>query len=95
GARLCLAAAATASRWGCLMNDLYVAPEARRRGLGRALVAGLAQATAEDGGEFLWWDADEGDALALAFHRGLGAVEERTRRFLIEGATFTEMTEAA
>jgi GNAT superfamily N-acetyltransferase len=84
-----------ASRWGCIMNDLYVAPESRRRGLGRALVAALAQATADDGGEFLWWDADAGDALALAFHRDIGAEEERTHSFLIEGARFAEMTEAA
>lgn len=84
-----------ASRWGCIMNDLYVTPEARRRGLGRALVAALAQAAVEDGGEFLWWDADEGDALALAFHRGIGAVEERTHSFLLEGTRFKAMTEAA
>ena len=83
-----------ASRWGAIMNDLYVAPGARRQGLGRALVAALAEATAEEGGEFLWWDADLGDELALAFHRGIGATEDRTHSFLIEGATFAALTEA-
>ncbi len=84
-----------ASRWGGIMNDLYVAQEARRQGLGRALVAALAAATAEDGGEFLWWDADEGDELALAFHRGIGAGEARTHSFILEGAAFAALTEAA
>nr|WP_249732229.1 GNAT family N-acetyltransferase [Roseococcus sp. SDR] len=84
-----------ASRWGAIMNDLYVAPEARRAGLGRALVAALAEATAEEGGEFLWWDADEGDELALAFHRAIGATEARTHSFILEGAAFTALTEAA
>lgn len=84
-----------ASRWGAIMNDLYVAPEARRRGLGRALLAALAEATAQEGGEFLWWDADEDDDLALAFHRGIGAQEDRTHNFLIEGADFAALAEAA
>ncbi|WP_431302886.1 GNAT family N-acetyltransferase [Sediminicoccus sp. BL-A-41-H5] len=84
-----------ASRWGAIMNDLYVAPEARRSGLGRGLVAALAEATAAEGGEFLWWDADEGDALALAFHRGIGATEARTHSFILEGAAFAALTEVA
>lgn len=84
-----------ASRWGAIMNDLYVAPGARRRGLGRALVAALAGATAGEGGEFLWWDADDGDTPALAFHRGIGASEERTHSFLIEGADFAALAEDA
>jgi ribosomal protein S18 acetylase RimI-like enzyme len=77
------------------MNDLYVAPEARRRGLGRKLVAALAQAAVEDSGEFLWWDADEGDELALGFHRGIGATEARTHSFILEGEAFAALTEAA
>lgn len=79
-----------ASRWGFIMNDLYVTPGARRQGLGRALVAALARAAAEDGGEFLWWEAD---ALALGFHRGLGATEAQAHRFLIEGGTFAELAQ--
>ncbi len=84
-----------ASRWGAIMNDLYVAPEARRQGVGRALVAALAHATAEEGGEFLWWDADDGDELALAFHRGIGAAEARTHSFILEAAAFADLVEAA
>lgn len=80
-----------ASRWGGIMNDLYVAPEARRQGLGRALVTALARVVGEDGGEFLRWDADEGDTLALAFHRGIGAAETRTTSFLIEGRDFAAL----
>lgn len=71
------------SRWGMILNDLFVAPEARRRGLGRALVAATARRAATAGGSFLWWDADHGDALALAFHRGIGAVEQPTISFIL------------
>ena len=73
------------SRWGMVISDIYVAPQARRRGLGRALVAALAAAAARDGGSFIWWDADIGDELALSFHRGIGAREQPTISFIIGG----------
>ena len=76
------------SAWGMVMNDLYVAPEARRRGLGRALVEAMARTSAAQGGAFLWWDADMGDALAQAFHRGIGAAEEPTLSFILRGEAF-------
>lgn len=81
------------SRWGYIMNDLYVTPEARRQGLGRALVAALAAEAAQDGGQYLWWDADGGDELALAFHRALGAKEATTHNFLIAGDDFARLAE--
>jgi len=77
-----------ASRWGFTMNDLFVAPEARRRGLGRALVAALAEQAVGDGGEYLRWDTAEADA--LGFHRAMGAEERRTHSFHIGGATFRD-----
>ena len=77
-----------ASTWGYIMNDLYVAPDVRRQGLGKALVAGLATEAARDCGEFLWWEAD---APALAFHRALGAKETRTNNFSIGGAAFRDL----
>ncbi|MCR0984417.1 GNAT family N-acetyltransferase [Roseomonas populi] len=73
------------SRWGTFLNDLYVLPSSRRRGLGRALVGAVAEATLREGGAFVWWDADEGDELALRFHRGIGAREEATSSFLLAG----------
>jgi len=82
-----------ASRWGFIMNDLHVAPGARRQGLGRALVAALATEAARDGGEYLWWDADERDELALAFHRAIGAEETRTHNFIIRGTAFRDWAE--
>jgi GNAT superfamily N-acetyltransferase len=71
-----------------IVNDLYVAPGARRRGLGRALIGAIASEALQAGGSFLWWDADHGDELAQAFHRSLGAVEEPTVSFLLGGTTF-------
>ncbi|MFH5924677.1 GNAT family N-acetyltransferase [Roseomonas xinghualingensis] len=73
-----------ASRWGMIVNDLYVMPSARRRGL----IGAMAGEALLAGGSFLWWDADHGDALAQAFHRSLGAVDEPTISFLLDGAAF-------
>lgn len=60
------------------LNDLYVRPEARRRGAGRALVAGLAAVAERRGARCLWWGVDLGDDEALAFYAALGAEEEES-----------------
>jgi GNAT superfamily N-acetyltransferase len=61
----------------CLMlNDLYVAPAARRRGAGRALMAHLAAIARDWDAACLWWGVDQGDDEARAFYAALGAREE-------------------
>ncbi|MFC7476108.1 GNAT family N-acetyltransferase [Dankookia sp. GCM10030260] len=79
------------SRWGMFLNDLYVAPGARRRGIGRALVGAVAAAARRDGGRFVWWNADAGDDLALGFHATLGAEEAMVTDFLLAGETFDRL----
>ncbi len=79
------------SRWGLFLNDLHVAPEARRQGIGRALVCAMAAAAKQGGGDHLWWNADEGDELALAFHRTLGAEQAMVTDFLLDGDAFDRM----
>jgi GNAT superfamily N-acetyltransferase len=79
------------SRWGLFLNDLYVAPAARRRGIARALVAAVAAASRSAGGSYIWWNADAGDDLAFRFHRSLGAVEAEVTDFLLEGAAFDRL----
>jgi GNAT superfamily N-acetyltransferase len=66
--------ARSADAW--LLNDLYVAPEARRRGVGRALVAHLAAAARRRGAVCLWWGVDLGDDEALLFYEAIGAEED-------------------
>ena len=62
---------------GFYLQDLYVRPDARRRGLGRALMAALARACRADGASYLFWNALEQNRAARAFYRRLGAREER------------------
>ena len=42
---------------GAYLQDLYVLPEARGRGIGRALMAAVARACQADGGCYLFWNA--------------------------------------
>ncbi len=58
------------------LNDLYVVPGARRRGAGRALVAGLAAVARRRGAGCLWWGVDLGDDEAMRFYEALGAEDE-------------------
>jgi GNAT superfamily N-acetyltransferase len=62
------------ARPGIYLEDLFVFPEHRRRGLGRRLLAYLAQTAVERGygrveGAVLDWNQD-----AMTFYRSLGAV---------------------
>lgn len=61
---------------GLYLIDLYVVPEARRRGVGRALVAAVARACQADGGRYLFWNAYQKNDAGRAFYRSLGAREE-------------------
>ena len=56
---------------GVWLEDLFVRPEHRRAGIGRALLAAVA-ARVQDGGR-LEWAALDWNELALGFYRGLGA----------------------
>jgi len=58
---------------GIWLEDLYVRPEHRKAGAGRALLAAVAALLRERGGERLEWAALDWNELALGFYRGLGA----------------------
>ncbi len=65
------------STWECRpgirLEDLYVPPERRRAGVGRALLAELAAIAVERACARLEWAALDWNTPALDFYRGLGA----------------------
>jgi ribosomal protein S18 acetylase RimI-like enzyme len=80
------------SAWALMLLDLYVAPEARRRGLARALMASLAAEALRHGAGCLWWGVDEGDDEATAFYRAIGARSEgRFSGELLEGQALARL----
>jgi GNAT superfamily N-acetyltransferase len=54
---------------------LFVLPEARGRGIARALVAAVARAAIDSGCERMEWGADRGNALAQAAFKAMGVAE--------------------
>jgi ribosomal protein S18 acetylase RimI-like enzyme len=57
---------------GLWLSDLYVAPGARRDGVGRILMAALARAAIDSGARFIVWLVLERNAKARAFYRTIG-----------------------
>jgi GNAT superfamily N-acetyltransferase len=60
-------------RAGIWLEDLYVRPEFRRQGLGRALIEGVARIGAERNCKRFEWTALNWNKNALDFYRKLGA----------------------
>jgi GNAT superfamily N-acetyltransferase len=58
---------------GIWLEDLFVRPDHRGAGVGRALLAAVAARTRERGGGRLEWSALDWNALALGFYKSLGA----------------------
>jgi GNAT superfamily N-acetyltransferase len=60
-------------RPGVYLEDLFVSPEWRGRGIGRRMLAHLARITRDRGyGRLEWWVLDWNES-AIDFYRGLGA----------------------
>jgi len=62
------------SKHGIYLEDLYVRPDMRRYGHGRALLAELARICAERGYARLEWAVLDWNSPALGFYAALGAV---------------------
>jgi GNAT superfamily N-acetyltransferase len=60
-------------RRGLHLEDLWVTPSARRRGVGRALLARLAAIAVARGCARLEWSVLDWNELAHSFYRGVGA----------------------
>ena len=86
----------TFSTWkglpGLWLEDLFVRPDARGTGLGKALLQSLAAVCVERGyARFEWWVLDW-NAPAIGFYRSLGAVpQEEWTTFRVEGAALREL----
>jgi GNAT superfamily N-acetyltransferase len=61
---------------GIYLEDLYVRPQARGRGIGRRLLAWLARTTLERGCARLDWVVLDWNAPSIAFYRSVGAVAQ-------------------
>jgi GNAT superfamily N-acetyltransferase len=59
---------------GIYLEDLFVLPELREKGIGRALLAHLAKLTCERACARLEWAVLDWNAPAIGFYRALGAV---------------------
>ncbi len=75
--------------------DLYVAPEARGSGLGKALMAKVAQSAVTKGCISLWWGVRSGNKKARTFYAGLGALDDDARILELAGPALTQLAESA
>jgi diamine N-acetyltransferase len=61
-------------RYGIYLEDLYVRPSYRGKGLGKALLVYLAKECVENGWSRLQWSVLDWNAPSIAFYKSLGAV---------------------
>ena len=61
---------------GIWLEDLFVRPQVRGRGVGKSLLAWLARTTLERGCARLDWAVLDWNAPSIAFYRGIGAIAQ-------------------
>lgn len=76
---------------GLYVGDLYVAPDHRRQGIARALLAAIARAGHARGARHLWLTARQENAAAHAFYRRLGSRGETVVAFAVVGQDFSNL----
>jgi GNAT superfamily N-acetyltransferase len=77
---------------GIYLEDLYVQPEYRGRGLGRGLLAALAAESCQRGFSRLEWSVLDWNMAAIGFYEALGARPlDRWRTFRLSGDALTAL----
>jgi GNAT superfamily N-acetyltransferase len=80
-------------RRGVYLEDLYVTPAARGKGLGKALLARVASVAVERGCPRLEWAVLDWNTPALEFYRALGA--QRLSEWTVHRVTGDSLTKLA
>ena len=70
---------------GVFLSDIYVRPEFRRRGVGRALVVQAAREANQNGGSFVWWVTPQNNIEAQTFYERVSNISQPNIAF---AATF-------
>lgn len=78
---------------GVYMADLYVSPCVRGQGLGRRLIAAVAEHARRRGRDYVWWVARADNRRAHGFYRSLASVELDTKAFAVTLADFEALAE--
>jgi GNAT superfamily N-acetyltransferase len=78
---------------GVYVQDVFVTPEARRLGVGRAIMAAVAADARRRGLEFVWWVSRTWNTEAHAFFRTLATVEEPVIAFATFGEEFNRLAD--
>ncbi len=82
-------------RHGLYVEDIFVRPAFRKRGIGRALMQALARRCVEQGFARFEWAVLDWNAPAIAFYRSLGAeVLSDWRICRLSGQALTRLAEA-
>lgn len=82
-------------RNGIYLEDLYVRPEARGHGVGRALLAALATIARREGYARLDWSVLDWNSSAIRFYRSVGAVPmDEWTGYRLSGAALTALGSA-
>ena len=80
---------------GIYLEDLFVRPEARGRGVGRSLLAWLARTALERGCGRLEWAVLDWNEPAIGFYRSLGAADQSEwTTYRLDGPALTRLAES-
>jgi len=82
-------------RHGIWLEDLFVDPEARGLGIGKALLVGLAQRCVREGlGRFEWWVLDWNEP-SIAFYKSQGGVmQDEWTKVRVDGEALARLGES-
>lgn len=79
-------------RRGIYVQDLYIAPRARRSGLAKALLGKAAHQAKATGATFLRLDVDSGNAAGIALYESIGFTMKNEMTFDLSDAAFERLT---
>lgn len=78
---------------GLYVSDLFVAPEGRRHGVARALMAAIAREAKARKKSYLWWTSSAWNAEAHEFYAALGANAEDVKAHALTFEAFEALAQ--